>query len=633
MCGIFGGVALTRPLRDESMRAMRDLMHRGPDGEGMVELEGAVLAHTRLRIIDLSCAADQPLWDARRQAVIVFNGEIYNYRELREECVAAGLDFLTSSDTEVIVNQFLLHGVEAFGRLNGMFAFCLYDARDGGAYLARDRFGIKPLYYAPTARGLLFSSELQPLLKSDGVDGTLDRAALQAYLQLDFVPTPHAIARGARKLDGGAYLKVARDGTWTASSYRLGHGKREAHLGGQQPAAHEQLLEELGKTIDAAVERHLISDVPVGIFLSGGIDSTIVAEAATRISGKPVATFSIAFENRSFDESEWSAAVAKAIGARHHVRTLRAEELLALVPEVSRRMDEPLADGSIYPTTLLAAFAREHVTVALSGDGADELFGGYPTYIAHGLVRRLPWPVRATLRKAGRLAHGLIPVSFDNLSRDYQLKKALDGLEDDLITRHMRWMGTFTPKELPDLLTDYDAGAQQELEMLLKEPAAAVTSAGWLEQLLRTDQRFYLQDGVLVKADRASMTSSLEVRVPFLDGELADLAGRLPAWAKVRGRTTKVLLRDYVARRFPPQIARRPKKGFGAPLGHWFRGPLRPLLEQVFAQARVAREGIFRPAFVTRMLDEHWRGRRDNRKQIFNLLSFALWYETFGHGT
>lgn len=612
MCGIFGGLALTRPFDGESARAMRQLAHRGPDGEGAIEVGNAVLAHTRLRIIDLSCAADQPLWDARRQAVIVFNGEVYNYRQLREECGA--VEFKSSSDTEAIVNQFLMRGVEAFDRLNGMFAFCLYDTRDGSAYLVRDRWGIKPLYYAPTPNGVIFSSELKPLAQTAGVDTTLDRAALQAYLQLDYVPTPMSIVRGARKLDSGSWLRVAKDGSIESGRYVKERGRGVARSRG---------VDEFGEVIDRAVERHLISDVPVGVFLSGGIDSTIIAESASRLTNGTIETFSIAFDNPSFDESASFNEVAAALKLKHRVRKLSAHAMAALVPEVADRLDEPLADGSIYPTTLLARFAREHVTVALSGDGADELFGGYPTYFAHALVRRLPRPTLALLRASGALAHALVPVQFDNLSPDYKLKKFLDGLDSDLLGRHFRWMGTFAPEELPRLLVDYDAKAQDDLNRLLLQRQ----TDDWLDQLLRADQRFYMQDGVLVKSDRASMSVSLEVRPPFLDREVSDFADALPSRAKVRGRTTKALLREYVARRFPPSIANRPKKGFGAPLGHWFRSELRPLLEEVLAPERIAREGIFRADYVKRLLDDHWRGARDNRKQIFNLLSFALWYE------
>ncbi len=621
MCGIFGGLALTQPFRAETARALSQLAHRGPDGEGIAALDHAVLGHRRLSIIDLSHAADQPLWDARHQVVIVFNGEIYNYRELRRECVAAGLELTSASDTEVIVNQYLLHGEKAFDRLNGMFAFCLYDTRSGTGYLVRDPFGIKPLYYAAAPVGVVFSSELQTILDSGCVDFEIDRAALQAYLQLDFVPTPLTMVRGVRKLEGGWFAKVSASGQIEQQRYFR-------RLVGRISPSEEALLE-FGRLIDAAVERHLISDVPIGVFLSGGIDSTIIAESARRVSADPVSTFSIAFDDASFDESRWFAAVARLLQLNQHTRELTSDAMVDLVPEIGERLGEPLADGSIYPTYLLSRFAREHVTVVLSGDGADELFSGYPTYLAHSVARRLPGLALRGLRNTVGAAHRLLPVRYENFSPEFKVKKFLGGLHPDLIKRHFRWMGTFEEEQLPDLLTHYDADAERAVDSLLLQPSIEADD-GWLEQLLRTDQRFYLSDGVLVKVDRASMATSLEVRVPFLDCEVVAFADSLPPHAKLRGRTSKWFLREYVGRRLPREIASRPKKGFGAPIGKWFRGPLRPMLEKVLARNRVAAGGVLRPEFVHRLLEDHWSGRRDNRKQILNLLVFTLWCERFG---
>jgi asparagine synthase (glutamine-hydrolysing) len=620
MCGIFGGLALTKPFLEETNAALRQLAHRGPDHEEAVDLRTAVLGHRRLSVIDTSRAADQPMWDVRRLVVTVFNGEIYNYRELREECRAAGLEFTTQSDTEVILNQFLMHGPKAFDRLNGMFALALYDTRSGDAYLARDPFGIKPLYYAPTSRGLFFSSELQTLLPIEGVDRRVDGTALQAYLQLDFVPTPYSIVRGVRKLESGSFLHVQADGAHRLERYFI---RRPATID-SDPVA------QFGSLIDAAVARHLIADVPTGVFLSGGIDSSIVVESATRVSSGPVSTFSIGFQEASFDESPYFTSVASTLGVAAHTRQLKADGMLDLVPHVARMLGEPLADGSIYPTYLLSKFARESVTVALSGDGADELFAGYPTYFAHSLVRHLPRPLLAALRSTRGLAHGLLPVSFDNLSTDYKLKKFLDGLDPDPILRHVHWMGTFARSDLRDLLVNYDADADDRVARLLLMPGPH--GEGWLERLLRMDQRFYLQDGVLVKVDRASMANSLEVRVPFLDRTIIAFADGLHARSKLSGRTSKAILRRHAASRFPPEISKRPKKGFGAPLGHWFRSDLRPLLEDVFSERRIGEQGIFKPKFVRHLLEQHWSGRRDHRKQILNLLSFALWYEHFGAG-
>ncbi|HEU4523056.1 MAG TPA: asparagine synthase (glutamine-hydrolyzing), partial [Thermoanaerobaculia bacterium] len=507
--------------------------------------------------------------------------------------------------------------VAAFDRLNGMFAFALYDSRSGDAYLVRDPFGIKPLYYAATADGVLFSSELQTLLATDGVDDSIDATALQAYLKLDFVPGPLSIVRGVRKLEGGSFLRVGRDAQMEIERYFV---RRPAIIDADAVA-------QLGHLLDAAVERHLIADVPVGVFLSGGIDSSLVAHAASRLREGNISTFSIGFQESSFDELRHVEAVARQLGLAPLTRTLSGESMLGLVRQIGRLMGEPLADGSIYPTYLLAQFAREHVTVALSGDGADELFAGYPTYFAHDVVRRMPGPIIALLRRAGGLAHRTVPVSLDNLSPDYKLKKFLDGMDPDLLRRHIRWMGTFAEEDLPSLLVHHEPDADRELSSLLAA-AASDCDGDWLERLLRTDQRFYLQDGVLVKVDRASMVHSLEVRVPFLDRTVVAFADGLSGKLKLRGATSKVILRRLAEMR-TPVIAHRPKKGFGAPLGHWFRNELRPMLEDVLSPRAVGQRGIFEARFVARLLDDHWSGRRDNRKQIFNLLTFALWYDNF----
>jgi asparagine synthase (glutamine-hydrolysing) len=622
MCGIFG-ILHPRGDVDREVGVMRELLrHRGPDGEGIEPVGHGILGHVRLSIIDLSPAAAQPLWDVERRACITYNGEIYNFRELREECRRAGLVFASSSDTEVIVNQYLLHGTAAFERLNGIFAFCLYDARSGDAFLVRDRMGVKPLYYGESARGLCFASELKALVHSGCFAPDVDAAALQAYLQLDFVPAPLSMIRGVRKLPGGDWLRIDASGRVTQHRYAPPPptAPLEPHANfGDDLAAFDRL-------IHAAVERQMVADVPVGVFLSGGIDSSIVARVASDVAPSRIATFSIGFDDPSFDESRYFSAVAQAIGSNHHCEVIDPRAMLDILPAMAEVACEPLADGSILPTYLLAKFARRHVTVALSGDGADELFGGYPTYRAdvwgHPLSH-LPRSVRAGLL---RLAHAALPVSYDNFSFDFRVKKFLAGLDPDPVVRDQRWLGSFHADDLPDLLQTYDPSLQRELESLWHQASAGLNGQR-LEVLLRTDQRFYLQDGVLVKVDRASMASALEVRVPFLDNEIVRFAQGLPADRKLSGSISKRLLRRYARDRLPSAIAARAKKGFGAPLGKWFRSDLRSLLYDTLAPRRLAAHGFFRTECVARLLDEHCRGARDHRKLLFNLLTFTLWYE------
>src|ERR1051325_8680688 len=594
MCGIAGALAP----RADSMRTVQRMheamAHRGPDRAGIVQAGRALLAHRRLSIIDLSDAAAQPMWDAEGEICIAYNGEIYNYRALREECLRRGARFVSQSDTEVILQLYRLDGETAFARLNGMFAFALVDTRGDDAFLVRDVMGIKPLYWSPGE--LLFASELSAFR------GEVDAAALQAYAQLDFVPSPLSMIRGVRKLPGGHLVHATRDG-FRVRRYR------------EEPAG--PVSAGFDETIREVVARQLMADVPLGVFLSGGIDSSIVARVAADLAGR-ISTFSIAFDDPSFDESPYFETVAKAIGSDHHTERITERTMEELLPEVPRVVGEPLADSSIFPTYLLAKFARRHVKVALSGDGADELFGGYPTHRVIGLGRRLA-RVRAPLFALAQL----LPVSHDNLSFGYRLKKLLEGAHPDPVVQNERWLGTFLEEELPSLLTSYDAGAQPQLLEALHEPARGAPND--LEAVLRTDRRFYLQDGVLVKVDRATMASALEVRVPMLDDAIVRFASALPAGEK----HDKRILRRWARQHFPRSIWHRKKKGFGAPLARWFRGPLRAFVRDTLAPDALRRDGFYQPAAVARILDAHERGRSDERKRIFNLLMFTLWYRTF----
>jgi len=602
----------------------RLLAHRGPDGAGTVRMSTGVIGHRRLSIIDLSEAASQPLWDAGRRAVITFNGEIYNYRELREECLRAGAEFLSTSDTEVVIHLYLLQGERAFDRLNGIFAFCLHDERSGDDFLVRDPSGVKPLYYADTPAGLFFASELGPLVRTGVVSREIDPAGLEAYLQLDYVPAPRSILKDVRKLREGHLLHVDRAGRKTARRYSTlddPAAPRRASL--------EEDVNEFGRLVRQAVERQLVADVPVGILLSGGVDSAIVAAAAAESAPKRIQTFSIAFEDPSFDESKYQREVAERIGSDHHTEILRPEAMLELLPHISQVVSEPLADGSIFPTHLLAKFTRRSVKVALSGDGADELFAGYPTY---GAARAARWltPLPSSMRRSlARAADAVLPVCYDNFSFDFKVKKFLAGLDSDPIARNMRWLGSFAPEELSRILVRYEASEEASFSDWIHEPSASIPDATPLEKLLRTDQRFYMQDNCLVKVDRASMAASLEVRVPFLDPDLVRFARSLPDDRKLGPGGGKRILKLHAAGRLPESVVGRRKKGFGAPLGKWFRGELRELLGDTLSPARIRSQGLLRESEVARLLAEHWSGRRDHRKRLFNVLSLTLWFESF----
>ena len=610
MCGIHGVLLPRGDVADAVHRMHSALEHRGPDDDAVLSLDSAVFGHRRLSIVDLSPAGAQPMWSVGRELCITYNGEIYNAPALRDECEAAGIPFNSTCDTEVILNQFLLHGSAAFDRLNGMFAFCLADLLSGEFWLVRDRAGIKPLFYGVAPTGLYFASELEALLASHAFPLEIDDIALRAYLGSDFVPAPRTIVRGIRKLAGGDVLHIARDGTIDERRIAT-DGVQGQDVPATEPVHH------FNRLIHDVIQRQMIADVPVGVFLSGGVDSSIVALVASELTGRALPMFSVAFEDRSFDERPFFELLGRQLSAEHHIELFTAKGALDLLPGLAALSREPLGDASILPTYAISRFAREHVKVVLSGDGADELFGGYPTHRVWRAGSRyglLPAGLRRAISGA---ASALIPVNYDNLSFDYRLKKFLAGVDRDPLEQNRRWLGTFSRNEIGDLIP-----GSPQTESPADSLFALQTDARATEQILRADQRFYMQEQVLVKVDRASMAASLEVRVPFLDNEMITFAHQLPAAMKIRGGESKRILRAWLRSRVPPEIWRRPKKGFGVPLGHWFRGPLREMLVETLREL----DGIVEATAVARLVDQHVRGKRDRRKELFNLLALALWH-------
>jgi len=622
VCGIVGNV-LARGDRTPDpavLKRMNDrLVHRGPDDEGFF-LEGpAALAMRRLKIIDLA-TGHQPMSGEHRRVWAVFNGEIYNYRELTAELTGRGHTFTTRSDTEVIVHGYEERGLAALGGLEGMFAFALWDAPARTLVLARDRLGIKPLYYAVLPEQIVFASELKALVEHPAIDRTLDLTALSRYLAHEYVPAPASIFRAIRKLPAGHWLTYT-DGRLKVEPYWTVDFRPDRAIDAAEAA------ERLRAVLDLAVRQQLVSDVPLGVFLSGGIDSSAVAALAARRIGGRLKTFSIGFEDPSFDESAHARRVAQALGTDHHEEVLDAGGACDLVARLPDLLDEPLGDASLIPTFLLSRFTRRSVTVALSGDGGDELFAGYPTYQAHRLARVVDLVPHWLRRRLVRPAVERLPVSLSNLSLDFKLKRFFEGLDYADAERHAVWLGSFTPAEQRALLTP-DALARMEAPpsyAAFHEILANAPSVRGLERMLYLDLKGYLGEGVLTKTDRASMACSLEVRVPLLDHRVVELAARLPMGLKLHGLTTKYILKRALAGVLPRETLRRPKKGFGIPLGHWFRNELRPLVREVCGADAIRRGGLFRPEMVERLLTEHESRRRDHRKKLYTLLAFQLW--------
>ncbi|MCJ7545948.1 MAG: asparagine synthase (glutamine-hydrolyzing) [Deltaproteobacteria bacterium] len=601
------------------------LQHRGPDDDGYYTNAGIALGHRRLSIIDLD-TGKQPIHNEDKTVYVVFNGEIYNFPELKKELEKKGHKFYTRTDTEVLVHLYEERGERCVESLAGMFAFAIWDGNRKKLLLARDRIGIKPLFYAYNGKGLAFASEPKALLKIPWLEGRLDPHGLSHYLSYDFIPAPYCIYEDIKKVPPGHQV-VYQNGALRCERY-WDLDLRDRFDGNVDEG---ELCELIWKEFCRVVKTHLISDVPLGVLLSGGIDSTSVL-AALRYEGvDDVKTFSIGFDDPSFDESRYFRRAATFFETEHHEEILAPQKLIEIIPEVAAILDEPLADASIMPTYLLSRFTKGYVKVALGGDGGDELFAGYPTHQAFLLARyygKIPWVLRYFTEAVVKR----LPVSFDNMSLDFRAKKFINGIPYPPVERHYTWMGTFSPDEKEELLAP---GMKRQLEDcdsfdVLHDYLEGKTFSSELGKLLYLDTKLYLQDGVLAKVDRASMAHGLEVRVPFLDHRFVELVTGLPEGLKLKGFTTKYIWKKAIKDRIPDEIARRGKKGFGIPIGKWFLKELKELMLELLSEKRLKEQGIFNPAAVKRLVADHLTHRADNRKKLWNLLIFQLWWDNFG---
>lgn len=627
MCGICGIVWADRERRiDQSLvyRMNSRLVHRGPDEDGYYAGDQALLAMRRLSIIDLQ-TGQQPVGNEGLNVWLVFNGEIYNYRELRKELEQAGHVFRSHSDSEVIVHAYEQYGDSCLERLNGMFAFAIWDETRRRLFLARDRLGIKPLFYWSDGRQLAFASELKALLAWPEVPTSVDLVALDQFLTLEYIPSPRTIFAGIRKLPAGHWLSFDDGGVrlqeyWNPQPQSV-------------PSSEAQCVARLQELLADAVQLQLVSDVPLGAFLSGGIDSSTVVAYMRQATPGPVRTFSIGFDDATYNELPYARIVSRQFGTEHYEEVLQPD-IASMAEELVAHLDEPFADFSIFPTYLVSQMARRSVKVVLSGDGGDELFGGYDTYRAQQAdryYRRLPATVR----------HGMLPALFSRV-RPRPAKKGLvnkakhfvQGGRQPAGLQHARWM----------MFLDAEAKSRlyaPEMQEALNGCAATAALEHHFEQAAHLDPlaqqqyvdiKSYLVDDILTKVDRMSMAVSLEVRVPLLDHRIVEFALGLPAHLKLRRGTTKVILREAMKDLLPDSILNKPKEGFSIPLKHWLRGPLQPLMNDLLSEDSIRQRGYFSPRTVSVWMDEHLSGRVNHSHRLWALMVLELWHRQIPDG-
>lgn len=633
MCGIAGICQLdASPLSPEAgqwVKAMTDRMaHRGPDGEGQWSDGPVCLGHRRLSIIDLS-GGGQPMHSADGQLTVTFNGEIYNYAELKEQLSALGGTFRTSSDTEVILEGYRIWGPDCLARFDGMFAFALWDRQRRRLFCARDRFGKKPFFYTVQHGRIYFSSELTGLEQVPHLSLTMDPQAVMRYLAYEYVPTPQSIYAEVQSLPP-AHMLLLEDGNPRLARYWDMPVPDEADKRGDA-----ELCEELRFLLTRAVRRRMVSDVPLGVFLSGGIDSSIVAGLMAGQSSTPIKTFSIGFTEASYDESRYARIAAKAFGTEHHERILSAEECADTLPGIVSSMDVPMADASVAPTWLLSGVTREKVTVALGGDGADELWAGYEHYIGFKIAQWYNAAPAALRQKVIEPLAGLLPSSAGYINPRLAVATFLRAAHAPAWQRVQTMLTAFTP-DMQETILDA-AFKDRNPGFLAPDVLFAPTreqydhwqpqnAAAPLARAFHVYARQFMLDDILVKVDRCSMLHSLEVRAPFLDKDAAEFAARLPVSRKLHGFKRKWLLKKAFADLLPKEILHRNKRGFQIPVAQWLRGRLRPLMEDLLCESTLKAQGIFNPQTVRALMDRHISGQADLRKPLWTLLVFQLWW-------
>lgn len=644
MCGIAGVLTTAGGPRERLERdavAMADCMaHRGPDDHGVwSDAEtGVALTHRRLSIVDLSPAGHQPMVSSNGRFIITYNGEVYNFQDLRAELEARGVTFRGHSDTEVMLESFALNGiVPTIRRLIGMFTIGVWDRRERTLTLVRDRLGIKPLYWAKFGGLFLFGSELKALRAFPGWTPRINRGAVASYMRHNYIPAPHTIYEGVNKLEPGCILTLPWGGQPTIERFWDTRAVARAGLADPLHVADNELIDQLEDLLKDAVKRRMVADVPVGAFLSGGVDSSTVVALMQAANAGPVRTYSIGFDIPGFDEAQHAAAVARHLHTEHTELTVTAKEAFDVIPRLPDWYDEPFADSSQIPTYLVSKMTRQHVTVALSGDGGDELFGGYSRY---RLAQRF-WRALSTLPRPLRhaFARGLQAVPADRWSTLFEIlpdrvrpRQAGDKLYklasvlalDDIGALYRRLVTHWEPAMLVPGVT--------EPKGPLWDGTVAKDFPGLIERMQFLDLITYLPDDILAKVDRASMAVALEARVPLIDHRVVEFAWRIPRDKLIRNSVSKWPLRQVLYRHVPRELIERPKMGFGVPLGDWLRGPLRDWAETLLNETRLRQAGLLNAQVVREAWAAHLSGRANHEYRLWNVLMLESWRERWGAG-
>lgn len=613
------------PSRAALLSMATAIRHRGPDDLGTCIVPGAGLAATRLAILDVE-HGHQPIQTPDGLLTIVFNGEIYNHLALKVTLEKLGYSFRTNCDTETVLYMYREFGSDCVKYLNGMFAFAIWDEDQKLLFTARDRLGIKPFYYTLQNGKFIFGSELKAILAHPDVHPQIDILSLSQYFTFEYVPNGRSIFKGIHKLPAGHTLTFANDKTEIDRYWDVSFSRSESRAPVRWSDYEEQLVEKLRES----VKSELLSDVPVGVFLSGGLDSSAVAYMMTQLSSKKVSSFSLGFEDPSFDERYYARLTAQRLGTEHNELIVTDSMLADVVPNIAYILDEPMADSSIIPTYLLSKFTRQKVKVALSGDGGDEIFAGYPTYQAHRLIsyyeRLLPRSIRTTI--IPKLIQ-LLPVSLNNISLDFKLRRFISGKGLPLEVRHHTWLGAFTADQKKELLSEWARLDQADDYEAARGHLAETDATLSFNKLLYCDLKLYLEGDILTKTDRASMCNSLEVRVPLLNSVLFDFVTDLPFNHKMRFLNTKHIFKRAMSKYLPHEIISRKKKGFNVPIGRLLNSKLKSLVGDTLLVPNLACANYINPNYIKKLIGEHFKGTADHRKLIWPVLVFELWYRKY----